>query len=245
MSLDLSLARPKWAHLMDAIINTLHPGIPPKPLAFPLTSWAPPSRGPHASSLPYCVLLITKTAKATRQTFAPLHLSKQLKMQMPAWFHLGAPLKAYHKLKDKCLKLHHKIGKVKNLWLLTKHLRPGASHQVDRNCPCTDCERDRTKGCENPHKCAVTAAALVAGLAQKLNPAIPRQMDGLSLTHHHLEKNTWANPRCSNEIVFNPSVMTRTSLVDCFYIFTTLPPLELPANRPPAHNAPPPYHSLH
>lgn len=239
MSLDLSLARPKWAHLMDAIINTLHPGIPPKPLAFPLTSWAPPSRGPHASSLPYCVLSIIKTAKAARQTFAPLHLSKQLKTQMPAWFHLGAPPKAYHKLKDKCLKLHHKIGKVNNLRSLAKCLRPSAPHQADGNCPCTDCERDRTKGCENPHKCAVTAAALVAGLAQTFNPAVPRQTDGLSLTHCHLEKNAWANPGCGDEIIFNPSVMTHTSLADCFHVFTILPPSELPANCPPAHNAPP------
>ena len=243
--LDLSPARPKWAHLTDAIINTLHPGIPPKPPAFPLTSWAPPSRGPHASSLPYCVLSIIKTAKAARLTFAPLRLSKQLKTQMPAWFHLGAPPKAYHKLKDKCLKLHHKIGKVKNLRSLAKRLRPGAPHQVDRDCPCTDCERDKTKGCENPHKCAVTAAALVVGLAQKLNPAVPRQTDGLSLTHRRLEKNARANPRRGDEIVFNPSVTTCTSVVDCFRIFTTLPPSELPANHPPAHNAPPPYHGLH
>ena len=91
--LDLSQSRPKWAHLTDAIINTLHLGIPPKPPAFPLTSWSPPSRGPRASSLPFCVLSVIKTARAARLTFAPLRLSKQLKTQMPAWFHLGAPPK--------------------------------------------------------------------------------------------------------------------------------------------------------
>ena len=70
--LDLSPSRPKWAYLTDAIINTLHPNIPPKPLSFPLSSWSPPSRGPRASNLPYCILSIIKMAKKTKLSFAPL-----------------------------------------------------------------------------------------------------------------------------------------------------------------------------
>ena len=236
--LDLSPSRPKWANLTDAIINTLHPDVPPKPPAFPLTSWSHPSQAPRASSLPFCVLSVIRTAKAARLTFAPLRLSKQLKAQMPVWFHLGAPPRAYHKLRDKCLKLRHKVGRVKNLRSLAKRLNPDSPHQADGSWPCSECEKDRERGCKNPHKCAVTATALVAGLAQKLNPAIPRQKDGLSLTHHRLEKNVRANIKRGDEVIFNPSVTTRTSLADCFRVFTTLPYSDLPANHPPPSDAP-------
>ena len=83
--------RPKWAFLMDAIINSLHPDVPPKPPSFPLTSWLPPTRGPRASLLPFCMLSLICMAKEAKLTFAPLKLSNQLKLQLPAWFHLGAP----------------------------------------------------------------------------------------------------------------------------------------------------------
>ena len=81
--LDLTTTRPKWAFLIDVIINTLHLDIPPKPPAFPLTTWSPPMKGPRASSLPFCVIPLLKTAKETKLAFAPSKLSKPLKQQLP------------------------------------------------------------------------------------------------------------------------------------------------------------------
>ena len=225
--LDLTTSRPKWAFMTDAIINTLHPNTPPKPPAFPLTSWTPPSRGPRASNLPYCVRSIIKTAKETKLSFAPLRISKQLKLQLPAWFHLGAPPQAYNKLRDECLKTRHKVGKVKNLRALTKRLIPSSPHQHHNNCPCDDCKKDRGKGCKHPHKCATIANSLVTGLSQKLNPAVPRQSNNLTLTHHRLEKNKKADISKGDETTFDPSVTTRTSLADCFRVSIPHPPSEL------------------
>ena len=91
------------------------PEHPPKAPSLSLTSWSPPSRGLHASTLPLCVISIIKTAREAKLTFTPLRLSKQLKVQLPAWFHLGAPPRAYNKLKDECLRNRHRVGKVKNL----------------------------------------------------------------------------------------------------------------------------------
>ena len=244
--LDLSPSRPKWAFMTDAIINTLHPNIPPKPPAFPLTSWTPPSKGARVNTLPYCVRSIIKTAKETKLTFAPLRLSKQLKVQLPAWFHMGAPPRAYNKLKDECLKTCHKVGKVKNLRALTKRLLPGSQHQQHDNCPCTDCYRDRQKGCKKPHKCALNANTLLLGLTQKLNPAVPRQRDNLTLTHHRLEKNSRANINKGDEITFNPTVTTHTSLADCFRVFIPNPPSDQPALRQLRRDdPPPPDHNIH
>ena len=230
--LDLSPTKPKWAFLTDAIINTLHPNTPPKPPSFPLTSWFPPTRGPRASALPYCVLSIIKTAKDAKLTFAPMRLSKQLKLQLPAWFHLGAPPRAYNKLKDECLKTRHKVGKVKNLRSLTRRLRHGSPHQHLTNCPCEDCKKDRLKGCIDPHKCALKANTLLSGLALKFNPNVSRQHDNLTLTHHRLEKNARANIRGGDEITFNPTVTTRSSLADCFRVFISHPTPNQPATRP-------------
>ena len=237
---DLSENRPKWAYLADAIINTLHPNPPPKPSPFPLTSWFPPSRGPRASTLPPCILSIIKTAREAKLTFAPLRLSKHLKLQLPAWFHMGAPPRAYNKLRDECLKHNHKIKKIKNLRTLIKRLKPDTNHQPRQNCTCADCELDRGKGCINPHKCAINANSLLLGLETKLNPAISRQKDNLSLTHRRKEKNNRAIIKRGDELIFNPSVTTRTSLEDCFRVFSTQQAPSHPATRPLAQGIPHP-----
>ena len=230
--LDLSTNRPKWAFLIDAIVNTLHPDIPPKPPAFPLTTWSPPTRGPRASLLPFCVITLLRTAKESKLTFSPNKLSKPLKRQLPAWFHLGAPPRAYNKLRDECLKRIHRIGKIKNLKSLTKRLFYTANtHQDCRDCSCADCNKDRLKGCENPHKCAVSAYNLLVGISQKLNPMGPSQKDGLTLTHHRIEKNARANLPRGDEILFNPSVTTRSSLADCFRVHMEHAPSQIPALR--------------
>ena len=212
--LDLTMIRPKWAFLIDVIINTLHPDVPPKPPTFPLTTWSPP----------------LKTAKESKLTFALSKLSKPLKQQLPAWFHLGAPPHAYNKLRDQCLKTVHKVGKVKNLKSLSRRLFQMANtHQDHPECSCEDCNNDRQEGCMNPHKCAVSAYNLLAGLSQKLNPSGPSQKDGLTLTHHRLEKNARANLPRGDVKLFNPSVTTHSSLADCFRVHMDHAPSSLPA----------------
>ena len=122
--LDLSPSRPNWAFVTDAIINHIRPDVESRshPTNFSLTSWSPPSRGHRARTLPPCVLKLIKTAKAADLAFALLKLLKRLKLQLPAWFHMGAAPHTYHKSRDECLKQVHQVLRVKNLVKLYKHL---------------------------------------------------------------------------------------------------------------------------
>jgi len=233
---DLSPARPNWAFVTDAIINHIRPDVDPgsHPSNFSLTSWSPPTRGHRAKTLPLCVLKLIKTAKAANLTFAPLKLSKKLKLQLPAWFHMGAPPRTYHKSRDECLKRVHKISKVKNLVKLCKRLCQGDRKHIPwHNCKCACCEEDRRKGCKNPHKCADAAEAIIMKLSPKLNPTAPSQKDALTLTHHRLEKNAKADIANGDELTFNPSVTARSNLSECFRIFAPQPTPDLPALRLP------------
>ena len=173
-------------------------------------------------------------------SFAPLKLSRQLKRELPAWYHLGAPPRAYHKSKDDCLQRTHKANKVKNLIKMSNRLRHrDETHHPRRNCACQPCHVDREKGCVNPHKCAQTAKDLLERLAPLYNPSSNPPNDDLTLTHHRLEKNQRAIIHRGDEIVLNPSVTTH-SLSNCFRIFA--PPM--PKDPTPLHRplliAPPP-----
>jgi len=222
--------------MTDAIINHIRPDVEPgsHPSNFSLTSWSPPTRGHQAKTLPPCVLKLIKTAKAAKLTFAPLKLSKKLKLQLPAWFHMGAPPRTYHKSRDECLKRVHKISKVKNLVKLCKRLRQGDRKHIPwHNCKCACCAEDHRKGCKDPHKCTDAAEAIILKLSPKLNPTAAPQKDALTLTHHRLEKNARADVANGDELIFNPSVTARSNLSECFRIFAPQPSPDLPALRLP------------
>jgi len=101
--LDLSKKRPAWAFLMNIIINNLKPtGIDnTTDLNTFLQSWNPPTKGTRANNIPKEIINMLKVAKKYNVSFAPIKLSKQLKKQLPAWYHLGAPPKTYHKQKKR------------------------------------------------------------------------------------------------------------------------------------------------
>ena len=233
--LDLTPLRPTWAFVTDAIINHIRPDAGPSSHLsnYSLTSWSPPTRGPRAMTLPSCVTSLIKTAKKAGLTFAPLKLSPQLKLQLPAWFHMGSPPRTYHKSKDECLKTVHKVSKVKNLMKLHERLRrDGSDHVPWHNCKCRGCETDRRNGCKDPHKCASTAEAIVIKLAQKFNPTTQTRKDDLTLTHRRLEKNARASVENGDELIFNPTVTTKNNLSDAFRIFAPKPTPTSPALRP-------------
>ena len=86
---------------------------------------------------------LIKTAKKANLTFTPLKLFSQLKLQLPVWFHMGAPPQTYHESKDECLKTIHRISKVKNLMKLYKWLWcDGTNHVPWHNCKCRGCKTD-------------------------------------------------------------------------------------------------------
>jgi hypothetical protein len=243
--LELSNSRPTWAFLTDAIINRLQPkGIRSTPdLNTFLTTWSPPRQGSRANKLPKNVLSLLKTAQTHNVTFAPLKLSKHLKKQLPAWLHIGAPPNAYHGTKDACLKKTHKVSIVKNLVKLARRIRDlNLQHRPQCDFECQPCTKDRHKGCKNPHKCTTTARLLLENLAPTYNTSQKCPEDSLTLTHHRTEKNSRAIVKKGDEIVFDPTITTRSSLSECFHIFpSTIHPPQEPAHR---LKVPPPYRNL-
>ncbi|KAL4068659.1 hypothetical protein V8B97DRAFT_2024611 [Scleroderma yunnanense] len=138
----------------------------------------------------------------TNLSFTPLRLSKCLKLQLPTWFHMGAPLHSYNKSKDDCLKHVHKVTK-------------NPHHLSWYNCKCKKCKKDWSRCCKDPHK----YPSLV-----EIQPNPTLKADSLTLTHHCIKKNARAIVEWGNEIIFNPSVMTQMSLADCFRVFAPPPP---------------------
>ncbi|KAH7904523.1 hypothetical protein BJ138DRAFT_968443, partial [Hygrophoropsis aurantiaca] len=166
---------------------------------------------------------ILKTAKRYNMTFAPTNLSKDLKMELPSWFHLGTPSKTFHKSRDECLKTNHPSEKISNLMQIANRLDQTQNHQSShsrrKNCKCNDCKTDRNNGCLNPNKCATNALKIIDSINPKLNPTKNPRNDNLTLTHRRKEKNQQAIKTGIGEILFDPTLTTRSSLGDCFRIF--------------------------
>ncbi|KAG1797201.1 hypothetical protein EV424DRAFT_1299833, partial [Suillus variegatus] len=160
-----------------------------------------------------------KTAKKHHVSFAPLKISENLKDQLPAWLHMGAPPRTYHKTKNNCLRQTHQVTSVKHLRNTAERITNQISHQPQATCTCTDCINDRLAGCKNPHQCAKTAQHILDSLLPKYNPNTTPKKDHLTLTHRRLEKNAQARTQPQGEILFNPSITIWNSLTDCFRIF--------------------------
>ncbi|KAH7919029.1 hypothetical protein BV22DRAFT_993416, partial [Leucogyrophana mollusca] len=166
---------------------------------------------------------ILKTAKKHNVSFAPNKLSTNLKKQLPAWMHLGTPPKTYNKQRNECLKINHKAITAEDLIKIAKHIQRSNNNQDQhsnrKNCKCQDCKKDRQKGCTNPHNCAQIAKEILSKINPILNPLTCPKKDKLTLTHTRIEKNRRAIISKRGDIIFDPSVMIKTSLAECFRIF--------------------------
>ena len=150
-------------------------------------------------------------------TFTPRKLSKALKRQMPAWFHIRVPPNLYHKMKIEYLQQRHKTVYIKDLKRVCGRLNNANSrHLPNQSCLCRQCRQDRAWGCTNPHKCAQHAKD-ITGLSDELyNMYKHPKKDGLTLTHHQKEKNQRAVIANGEEITFDPTITARGSLDECF-----------------------------
>jgi hypothetical protein len=103
---------PTWGFVIDAIINSIQKnGIQsPKDINTFLTTLRPTGRTKkNSKQTPHFVIRLLRTAKRWNLSFAPRKLSKSLKRQLPAWFHIGVLPHLYHKQKTKCLRATHNI----------------------------------------------------------------------------------------------------------------------------------------
>ncbi|KAI0054771.1 hypothetical protein BV25DRAFT_1763480, partial [Artomyces pyxidatus] len=162
------------------------------------------------------------TAKKYHVNFAALAVSKDLKLQLPAWYHLGATSKRMGP-RSHCLQRNHNSKRITDLIKITHRLEPpepGTRKHVARcNCACISCAKDRENDCVNPHKCALEAKARLTLFPPKTDPAVVPLPDGLTLTPTRLTMNRAAR-KANGTVLFDPSVTCRTTLAECFRIFT-------------------------
>ncbi|KAI0047993.1 hypothetical protein FA95DRAFT_1491659, partial [Auriscalpium vulgare] len=168
-------------------------------------------------------------AREQNAHLSALKLSDDVKRQLPAWYHLGTPT-GRQTLVSKCLQSTHGATTIGHLSDISKRLTRTQGphrHAAWRRCECRDCAADAEAGCDNPHRCATKAKEVLDHLNPKLNPSNASPPDDLTLTHHRLRRNEDA--RTTHDVIlFDPSVACKTSITDCFRIFTDPGSLSLP-----------------
>ena len=222
--LSKSSTRPTWAYMTDILINETAPKNLPKEArgnSF-LQQWSAPTRGKRAEKIGEDTIRMLKAAKTYAANFAPVRMKKNLKEAMPAWLQIGHQKTIPQNDQARCLINTHNAMTIKDLCRTTERLKRiyrGGVHSPVYSCHCDDCTEDRLKGCKNPQKCAIDAQRRLEKLVPKLNPLAQTHDDNLSLTQRRKTSNITA--RIENTgIIFDPSVTEKTSLADCFRIFT-------------------------
>ena len=231
-------SRPTWAKVTDLIINaSAPPGTSPlaRINAF-LQSWNPPTRGPRSTRMGNDITRMLKTAKKHGTAFAPIRLSPHLRAQLPAWYHPLSEASPLTTTTAKCLLKKHTVTTVADLISTSARLRERRQillpHTASAQCLCTECARDREKGCRNPHACATEAQSRIHLIAPKLNPLeIGDTHDNLSLTPSRKQNNREAR-RTDGAIRFDPSITCKHNISEGFRIFTSPEKISnIPARR--------------
>lgn len=148
--LDMTKARPTWAFVTDTLINCIKPsGIRSlSNVNIFLTFLRAPIQVRQCKSnrkqILMRVITLLKSAKRVNLCLAPCKLSRKLKKQLPAWFHVGVPSNLYDQWKMGCLKNVHNAETIRHLLQITKRATDHNSpHQPHPSCNCKDCTKDR------------------------------------------------------------------------------------------------------
>ena len=216
--------RPTWAYMTDILLKETAPkNLPEEARGNPfLQKWSAPTRGKRAEKLGEDTIRMLKAAKTYSATFAPIRITNKLKEAMPAWLQIGHQKTIPQNAQAKCLIGTHNATTIKDLCRVTERLKRvyrGGVHAPVHSCHCKDCTEDRENGCTNPQRCAIDAQRRLEKLVPKMNPMTQTHNDNLSLTTRRKASNITAR-RENTGIIFDPSVTEKTSLADCFRIFT-------------------------
>ncbi|KAH9836137.1 uncharacterized protein C8Q71DRAFT_708925, partial [Rhodofomes roseus] len=173
-----------------------------------------------------------KTAKKHKACFAAIKLSKEVKANLPAWYHISAD-KQLHRLNNTrlstCLRETHKVELVADLVMVHQHSPINQSASQQAECECPKCIDARRRGCRNPEGCREAAGRLLNNLSAKWNPSAEPEADNLTLTKKRKEKNMKAIEE-GGQAIFDPSLTLRGGVAEAFRVFTDAPTL----NNPPA-----------
>ncbi|KAJ6571140.1 hypothetical protein B0H19DRAFT_885698, partial [Mycena capillaripes] len=170
-----------------------------------------------------------KSAKKLHLIFDALALSKDIKEELPIFFHIGAKkdlTKHNNSTCAKCLRDHHRARSVGDILKIVE--RNYYRHYRRRNCACTSCKADRQMRCDSPYKCQEEAIKFLACLYEKWEPRQPVNQPNSDLTLDEKEANH-AALKSAEIVTFDPKIKL-TKLVDGFRIFGG-EVCELPANQ--------------
>ncbi|KAG2037388.1 hypothetical protein BDR03DRAFT_957576 [Suillus americanus] len=114
--------------------------------------------------------------------------------------------------------------------------RNNPAHRRRKDCPCPDCESDRSHlGCPKPFKCRDSAKAILSCIPLKWNPEDNMVKYAPDLTSEQKAKNKKA-VETGDFVTFDPKVTFSSPLEDGFKAFTP----KAPPAKEPAHQLPPP-----
>ena len=214
--LNLGADRPTWTFFADAIIGTDIPPShrvdedPESRLMPIIQSWETRTRG---STLPEDLKEMLKVAKEFKVRLEATNPSKQVKENLPLWYHAKSDptaRKLYKTKEAKCLRRKHHIKLVKDA---TDHLASVSdNHILAANCTCDTCKTHRSVNkCLNPNRCISLLAQLIKKITPRWNPMTTNM-------HNPTQLNDNQSQQEPGEIIFNKESET-SELKDAIMIF--------------------------
>jgi hypothetical protein len=138
--------------------------------------WKLPTKGDRFKSLSQDIKSLLKAHRKLGIHFGAIKMDQALKMNMPAWGHIGVAPPTYNKGRDECLANRHAADTIGDLVDTISErdtrLIEGRGHNDRSNCACAECAIDRQAGCDDPAKCCRTAKKLCLRSAESLTPGL-------------------------------------------------------------------------
>ncbi|KAH9911756.1 uncharacterized protein B0H18DRAFT_891831, partial [Fomitopsis serialis] len=219
----MSESRPKWAFVLDEILNH-HASREAGAIRHEaqinsfLQNWEPSTS--HRSSLSKQVKSILKTAKRYNVSFAAIKLDRELKLQLPVWYHIGAEARMRrlnNTQRSDCLRLCHGVQRLADLSAILADHGPDTALN-DEQCTCSLCMSAVENGCRDPSACYTAAKTILDLIRPKWHPSFTAPRDGLSLTRRRREVNETAL-LSEDSVTFDPSVTSRGNITEAFRAF--------------------------
>ncbi|KAJ7351635.1 hypothetical protein DFH08DRAFT_694783 [Mycena albidolilacea] len=174
--------RAKWCSLSD---NRLRKDIQGNTIVDPKVRDSPFKQTwkPLQKCLPRPLKRMLKTARKFKLTFNALALSKNIKEELPIFFHMGGNRDMGRRNNSKCAQCLRDCHSVRSTGdVLATVERNYQRHNRRRNCACQPCREDRLRGCIAPYLCLEEAIKMLDCLYEKWDPRVEvnQRAEGLS-----------------------------------------------------------------
>ncbi|KAJ7032636.1 hypothetical protein C8F04DRAFT_1184821 [Mycena alexandri] len=173
---------------------------------------------PLQKKLPRPLKRLYQTAKKFDLKFDALALTKDVKEEIPVWFHPGGKKDLSRHNNSKCANCLRDIHGVRTVGHVLEIVRRNYhQHYRRRNCACNICRSDRAAGCDSPYKCHEEAVKILDCIDEKWDPRMAVNMPNPELTPEEVQQNSEAisDKDC---VIFDPK-MTLQNLSGGFRIF--------------------------